>query len=320
MATFIGEPSSRCILLGEVNSPLEESQGQMEDFVDKVQVEVGQTLREEQIGREMAREEKGIFLDGEKIRHQLDWGNKGQLVEHKQIVGQIISHSLTLNMLNNLFDQIFFQLNSRLNSYSQTVDIFSRHLDLIKDAIKLFRNSDEDIRFDPNFHKIDKRCIKDLDKKKISKYLVPAHCLEDGNCLFRAACQAQFGHQNVHMPLRICCVFVLISHLEYFENNSTWNSKNMKSHIANMARDRVWGEEDEQMALSFIFRKPIVVLSSLHSLEYNSLFSEKDPLVIYFDANPGHFTSILLKESVTFYYDVIRPEYLVIDEKMIDKI
>lgn len=315
MATYIKEPNSNCILLENANAKLEECQGLIEHFVD------GNEMRQslgEQIGKQLDHVNKANILGG---------GQMGQQLNNEEMLHTLgrrknIRQSLTLNILNDSFNQIFCELNSRFNSYTQTVEILSRHIDLLRDTIKLFRNSDEDIRFHPNIHKIDTRYLKDLDKKKISKYLVPAQCLGDGNCLFRAACQAQFGHQNFHMPLRICCVFVLITHLEYFEKHSTWNSKRMKNHITNMARDTVWGEEDEQMALSFIFRKPIVVLSALHSLEYNSLLSERDPLVFYFDANPaaGHFTSILLKENVAFYFDVIRPEYTVIEENMIDQI
>jgi hypothetical protein len=93
----------------------------------------------------------------------------------------------------------------------------------------------------------------------------------------------------------------------------------MEAHIAKMARDKVYGGEDEQMALSFIFKKPILILSSMCPVEFNALGIKKtDPIVIWFDFMGEHFTSLLLRENVDFEFSKIRPNYPVISEIMND--
>ena len=81
------------------------------------------------------------------------------------------------------------------------------------------------------------------------------------------------------------------------------------------------GGEDEQMALSFIFKKPILIISSMCPIEFNGLGIKKsDPIVIWFDFLGEHFTSLLLRENVDFEFIKIRPNNSVISEIMKDDI
>ena len=249
-----------------------------------------------------------------------------EMIENKDFISKPkLNH--TVDSLNNSFRIIFIKLNSCYNGYFRTVEILSGHVDIIREAIKFFRDSNFDARFDLNLHTVDKRYVGVLLEKKLSKFFEPAFCFGEGNCLFRAVSQAVFGTQDFHMVLRICSAFVLITHIEYFEKNSTWNSickkngtQKMKQHIASIAMDKVYGGEDEQSALSFIFKKPVLVLSSFCTVEYNPLVSKRDPIVLYFDFKGEHFTTLMLKKNVNFIFDFIRPENTVIQETMIDTI
>jgi hypothetical protein len=223
------------------------------------------------------------------------------------------------HIIQNSFDDIFFALNNNTHNFTDTVNIILRNENIIKQAIYFFRNCKTCVRFNEKKNQIAERYISDLKKKKLFKFFLPAYTHGEGNCLFRAASQNSFGEQSFHSILRICAVYIEIKHIKFFKSNSTWNQNKMEAHIAKMARDKVYGGEDEQMALSFIFKKPILILSSMCPIEFNALGIKKsDPIVIWFDFMGEHFTSLLLRENVDFEFSKIRPNYPVISEIMND--
>lgn len=233
--------------------------------------------------------------------------------------------------LNALFKSVINQLNDRKNNFDEIREIIFSNEEIIKNTILFLRNYKDSVKFNPEIHDVDQRYVEFLKEKKIGKYFVPAYVLGDGNCLFRAVSQVMLGTQVFHKILRICTVFVLIRHINFFKTNSTWNKKQIEQHITRISRDKVFGGEDDQMALSFIFRKPILVICYTKtspftnhnrvglSLEFNAIGGIRcDPIFIVFDFEGEHFTSVLMRNDVEFNFDGIRPKNSVITERMED--
>ena len=184
------------------------------------------------------------------------------------------------------FQTIFFEINEKKNSFLKTCNILLKHELIIGQAIRFMRNLDNNFYYDPLLHEID-NCYNSYlmkNKKKVSEIFLPIFNLGLGDCLFRSVSQIKFGTQSYHRMLRICSTFVLIKRISFFKKNSSWNKDNMEAHIASIARNGVFGGEDEHVALSLIFKQPILIFSSFVPLEFNALSREKtEPIVIFFD-------------------------------------
>ncbi len=153
--------------------------------------------------------------------------------------------------------------------------------------------------------------------------LVPVYTLGEGNCLFRAVSISMFGDGRFYKYLRICTIYIFIKHFDFFRNNSTWNSNNFRNHVIEMSRDKVFGEEDESSALSFIFNKPILFFSNTVTLEYfigsHHERMNLEPISIYFEhAGAGHFTCLLARKKFkTNTLKDYRPQNTVVNAKIL---
>ena len=229
----------------------------------------------------------------------------------------------TLKNFDDCFETIFLEMNQKKNSFLATCNILLKNELLICNAIRFMRDFHNNFNYDPMLHEID-NCYNSLlmkANKKVSELFLPIFNLGLGDCLFRSVSQSKFGTQSYHRMLRICSTFILIKKINFFRKNSSWNQDNMEAHIASIARNGVFGGEDEHVALSLIFKQPILIFSSFVPLEFNALSHEKTwPIVIFFDFKAEHFVALLSKENKNSLNLLgnIRPKNTVISELMDD--
>jgi len=232
----------------------------------------------------------------------------------------INSNKEALNIISESFKTIFYDLNEKDNSFFNTSEILLKYEDLILTGIRFMRRYEKEKNsiFDPLMHKIDQRGISFLKKKKLIDFCMPILNEKRGDDLFRAVAVAIFGGQVFHEMLRICSALVLLKNIHFLKKYSS-NKGNIEDNITRMAKYGVFGGEDEQLALSFIFRKPLLILSDFCYVEVSAFFGLKcDPIILFFDFKAENYITLLMKENVDFCYSKIRPITTAFGEEMKD--
>ena len=238
------------------------------------------------------------------------------------------------NKLDMVFDDGLEETRNFLSSFNNQIQILSHSLqnENIISITKTLRKNDSflnqiifhlsHLERNPFFNK--KKHVKEeydqilISNKICTQSFIAVKNEGDGNCLFRAVSQNTLGTEEFHKILRILTVFVIIENFKFFLSISE-SKKDFFNYVENIAQNRSFAGEIEEMALSYIFKRSIINYSIFPTLEFFCINEKKrflkEPILIIFDSLKLHFSSILKKEK-NHEYEFSRPTHTVFDSRL----
>jgi hypothetical protein len=196
-------------------------------------------------------------------------------------------------------------------------DFISLKIDFFEKTVKVLRGIKRTAKFDRKRHQSLKTYKDLLSKNQVSNIFVPIVVMGDGNCLFRAISMSVLGTESFHKILRVLTVHILVKYFDFFVS-ITEKKDEFTSYIESVAQNHNFSGEMEEMALSFIFSRPIINYSIFPILEFYSLNEKsrfiKDPILIIFDSKKAHFSPLLRKS-----YNIVsikRPAFAVFNKRV----